>query len=77
MHELALRTDPLQFNLVPSAARTALRNLVAEGEKYFGSDRALRRYAIDPDLFGPEAFQEARRMDSRFVDDGDITPHSI
>jgi len=71
MHKLSLLTHPLQFSLVPSAVRTALRILVAEGEKYFGSNRALRIYAIDPDPFlVPRHFKWP-------VDEDDIAPDSI
>jgi hypothetical protein len=40
---------------------TAMKKLVADGEKYFGNENKVKKYAVDPKLFGKAALDAAER----------------
>lgn len=58
IRDLSLLAEPLQDGIIQN---DSLRNFVREGQQYFGSEEAIRTYAVDPKLSGRKALEAARK----------------
>lgn len=59
MRDLSLFAEPLQDGIIQN---DSLKTFVMEGQHYFGSEEALKTYAVNPKLSGPKALEAARKI---------------
>lgn len=60
IRDLSLLAEPLRDGIIQN---DSLRNFVREGQQYFGSEEAIRTYAVDPKLSGRKALEAARKVE--------------